>query len=77
MNPNFVGSDRGRCASSGYSQNELRFSAFVKEPNPFKPTEPEDPKETLSELQNRFPNDKLKGKNSMFHSQLLSLLRVT
>ena len=48
MNPSYVGTDRGRCASQGYSQNELRFSAFVKEPNPFKPDEQPDPKVVLA-----------------------------
>lgn len=39
MNNDYVGRQKGRCGNMGYDKNELKFSAYVKSPNPFAPQE--------------------------------------
>mmetsp|Transcript_42135 Transcript_42135/g.86119 ORF Transcript_42135/g.86119 Transcript_42135/m.86119 type:complete len:85 (-) Transcript_42135:241-495(-) len=43
MNQEYVGEEKGRCGSVGFSKNELKFSAYVKQPSPFEPETPKDP----------------------------------
>lgn len=43
LNPQYMGNEPGRCSTVGYSQNELKFSAYVKQPNPFQPAKAKDP----------------------------------
>ena len=43
MNPDYMGKVPGRCGDSGYDQNELKFSAYVKAPNPFEQDKAKDP----------------------------------
>mmetsp|Transcript_2815 Transcript_2815/g.6275 ORF Transcript_2815/g.6275 Transcript_2815/m.6275 type:complete len:85 (+) Transcript_2815:52-306(+) len=38
MNQDFVGQTPGRCSDAGYGKNELKFSAYVAQSNPFTPT---------------------------------------
>jgi hypothetical protein len=41
MNQDYVGQTAGRCSTAGYGKNELKFSAYVAQSNPFQPsTEP-------------------------------------
>lgn len=48
MNPDYMGKHPGRCSDVGYSQNELKFSAYVKQANPFKEDKAKDPVVQLS-----------------------------
>ena len=48
MNQDYVGQSKGRCSTAGFDKNELKFSAYVKQPNPFQPKEEQDPEVHLA-----------------------------
>jgi hypothetical protein len=49
MNQDYVGTTAGRCGDVGYGKNELKFSAYVKQANPFQPASDPQPVVDLGE----------------------------